>query len=108
MMSIKRVWRGWTTSDNAQTYETILLSDVIPSIEARRIPGFRGIEVLREDLGDEVEFCTVMTFENLDNVVAFQGADYTHAYVPDRARAVLKRWDEVSRHYEVRAVHDAR
>ena len=106
-MSIKRVWRGWTTSDNAKTYESILLSDVIPSIEARRILGFRGIEVLREDLGDEVEFCTVITFDNLDGVVAFQGADYSRAYVPDIARAVLKRWDEVSRHYEVRAVRDA-
>jgi antibiotic biosynthesis monooxygenase (ABM) superfamily enzyme len=106
-MSIKRVWRGWTTPDNAAAYEEILLSHVIPGIEAKRIPGYRSIEVLREHLGDEVEFCTVMAFDSLDNVVAFQGADYARAYVPDRARAVLKRWDQVSRHYEVRAVRDA-
>jgi hypothetical protein len=33
---------------------------------------------------------------------------YKVAYVPDRARAVLKRFDERSRHYETRARFDYR
>lgn len=103
-MTVKRVWRGWTSRDGADAYEHVLLTQVIPGIEAMGISGFRGIEVLREDQGDEVEFSTVMTFDRIDDVVAFQGPDYARAYVPESARAVLTRWDETSRHYEVREV----
>lgn len=100
-MTIRRVWRGWTTAENADCYLEILRTHVLPGIEAKGIPGYRGIEVLREDLGNEVEFSTVMTFDSVDNVIAFQGPDYARAYVPDKAQAVLSRWDETSRHYEV-------
>lgn len=106
---IKRVWRGWTTPGNAAAYQELLLTRIIPGIEAKAIDGFLGIEVLREDLGEdsgedlggEVEFSTVMTFASLDSVIAFQGPDYARAYVPDAAQAVLSRWDQRSRHYEV-------
>ena len=55
-------------------------------------------------VGDEVQFTTVMSFDSLDNVIAFQGKDYEAAYVPAEARKVLKRWDERSTHHEVRQV----
>jgi len=101
-MPIKRIWHGWTTQENADTYEQLLLSDVFPGIEAKNIPGYRSIELLRRDMGGEVEFITIMTFDALQNVIDFQGPDYQHAYVPDAARKVLKRWDHVSDHYEVK------
>lgn len=99
---IKRIWRGWTTPANAAKYEEILRTHVFPGIEAKKIPGYRRIELLRMDREAEVEFMTIMTFDSLENIIAFQGADYARAYVPDRARAVLSRWDEISAHYEVR------
>jgi hypothetical protein len=37
-MSIKRIWHGWTTKENAETYQKILREDVLPSIEKRKIP----------------------------------------------------------------------
>jgi len=43
-----------------------------------------------------------MTFAALENVVDFQGEDYARAYVPEAAQRVLKRWDPVSAHFEVR------
>lgn len=101
-MAIKRIWHGWTTPENADAYENLLRDDVFPGIEAKKIPGYRSIELLRRDLGDEVEFITIMTFDALQNVIDFQGEDYRHAYVPDTARKVLKRWDQMSDHYEVR------
>ena len=100
-MAIKRVWHGWTTPGNAHRYQTVLLTEVIPGIEAKGIEGYRGIEVLRRDLGDEVEFVTIMTFDSLASVVDFKGADYEVSYVPDAAREVLKRWDERAAHFEV-------
>ena len=101
-MAIKRIWHGWTTRENADTYENLLRDDVFPGIEAKKIPGYRSIELLRRDLGDEVEFITIMTFDALQNVIDFQGEDYRHAYVPDAARKVLRRWDQMSDHYEVK------
>ncbi|MBC6714916.1 antibiotic biosynthesis monooxygenase [Aurantimonas sp. DM33-3] len=99
---IKRIWHGYTTPENAETYEAILRSEVIKGIEGKAIPGFRHIEVLRRPLADEVEFITIMEFDSIDNVKAFVGDDHERSYVPDEARRVLKRFDERSQHYELR------
>jgi heme-degrading monooxygenase HmoA len=98
-MGIKRIWHGWTTPGNADLYQDLLHNEVFPGIEAKKIPGYRGIELLRRDLAHEVEFITIMTFDSLQSVVDFQGEDYETAYVPEAARKVLKRWDPVSVHY---------
>ncbi len=99
-MAIKRVWHGWTTHENADKYQRLLHNEVFPGIEAKKIPGYRSIELMRQDLSDEVEFVTIMTFDSLQNVKDFQGEDYTRCYVPDAAQLLLKRWDKVSDHYE--------
>ena len=99
-MQIKRIWHGWTTPENADKYHDLLNNEVFPEIEAKNIPGYRSIELLRMDLNNEVEFITIMTFESLQNVIDFQGEDYAHSYVPEAAQKVLKRWDQVSSHYE--------
>ncbi len=98
---ICRVWRGWTTPENAAAYQRILTGEVIPAIEGRRIDGFRRIEMMRRDLGAEVEFSTIMWFDDIAAVRRFVGEDYEVAHVPPAARAVLKRFDQRSAHYEV-------
>ena len=98
---ICRLWRGWTTPANAAAYEAVVRGEVIPGIEARRIPGFRSIDLLRRDAGAEVEFTTLMWFDSLDAVRAFTGDDYEVAHVPETARAVLSRFDGRSAHFEV-------
>ena len=105
-MAVMRIWHGWTTHENADVYQSLLQSEVFPGIEAKNIPGYRKIELLRRDLDEEVEFITIMTFEALQNVIDFQGPDYEEAYVPDAARKVLKRWDETSAHYHVEETRD--
>ncbi len=99
-MTIKRIWHGWTTPENADKYRNLLHDEVFPGIEAKKIPGYLGIELLRREHEDEVEFITIMTFESLQNVIDFQGEDYTRAYVPQEAQQVLKLWDEFAAHYE--------
>jgi len=74
---------------------------VIPDIEARRIPGFRHIDMMRRDLADEVEFATVMWFDDLAAVEAFVGPDHEAAHVPPAARAILSRFDERAVHYNL-------
>ena len=100
-MAIKRLWHGWTTKKNADKYLHILNETVLPSIEAKNIPGYRNIEVLRIELEDEVEFVTIMTFESLQNVIDFQGENYKRSYVPEAAQRVLKHWDQQATHYEL-------
>ncbi len=96
---ILRYWRGWTSPQNADSYQKIVSEQVLPGIAARQLDGYRGAYLLRRDLDDEVEFATVMIFDSLDDVRAFAGADYETAYVPPAARAVLARFDEQSAHY---------
>jgi len=98
---ICRLWRGWTTPGNADAYEAIVRGEVIPGIEARRIPGFRQIDLMRRDAGDEVEFQTLIWFDSLDAIKDFVGEDHSVSHVPDAARAVLKPFDERAAHYEV-------
>lgn len=97
---IGRFWHGWTTLENADTYERIVRTEVLPEIAARKIAGYRGAHLLRRPLEDEVEFVTIMWFDSLDAVRRFMGDDYEVAHVPPQARAVLARFDLRSRHYE--------
>ena len=97
---ISRIWHGWTTYGNADAYERIVRTEVLPDIAARRIAGYRGAHLLRRIVGDEVEFTTIMWFDSLDSVKAFMGDDYEVAHVPAQARAVLSRFDERSQHYD--------
>ena len=96
------MWHGWTTPENAGTYENLLRMEIFPGIAAKTIPGYRGIELLRRENGDEVEFITIMRFDSLQSVKDFVGEDYEQSYVPDKARAVLSRFDRRSQHYEMR------
>jgi heme-degrading monooxygenase HmoA len=100
---ISRVWHGWTTPGNADAYETLLKNEIFVGIAERQIAGYRGIHLLRRDLGDEVEFMTVMWFDSLEAVRAFAGEEYEVAVVPPKAQALLARFDARSQHYDVKA-----
>jgi hypothetical protein len=99
-MATKRIWHGWTTLENADTYQQLLHDEIFPGLEAKNISGYQKIELFRMDLDDEVEFVTIMTFDSIQNVIDFQGEDYKRCYVPDSAQSVLKSWDKESAHYE--------
>jgi len=101
-MTILRIWHGYTTPQNADAYEALLKREIFEGIESKSLAGFRGIELARRPLGDEVEFITIMRFEQIEDVKAFTGDDYEAAYVPDAARRVLNRFDGRSQHYELR------
>ncbi len=98
---ICRLWRGWTTLENAEAYERIVRGEVIPGIEALGIAGFRHIDLMKRELGGEVEFQTLMWFDSLVSVKAFVGEEYAVSHVPPAARAELSRFEERAAHYEV-------
>ena len=98
---ISRIWRGWTTSRNADAYEVLLKAEIFTGIIDRGITGFRGIDLLRREVKEGVEFVTIMWFDSLLAVQTFAGEDYEQAVVPAKARQLLIRFDERSAHYEV-------
>lgn len=99
---IARVWHGWTMPSRANAYEHLLFAEIFPEIEARGIAGFKEIRLLRRPHDSEVEFITIMVFENWDAVRQFAGEDFQQAFVPESARQVLLRFDANSTHYEMR------
>lgn len=99
---ICRIWHGWTTPDNADAYESLLKNEIFIRIGDRQLAGYNGIHLLRREVGDEVEFVTIMRFNSIDAVRAFAGENYEAAVVPPKAKALLSRFDARSQHYEVR------
>ena len=104
---IARIWRGWTTPENADAYQRIVSQEVLPGIAARGLDGYHGAYLLRRELDGEVEFATILLFDSLGQVRAFAGEDYEAAYVPPQARAVLARFDQRSAHYQTLLRPDA-
>jgi hypothetical protein len=98
---IARIWHGWTTFENASVYELLLKNEVFPSIENKKVKGYKKINLLKRAMKDEVEFITIMLFDNLESVKEFAGEDYEQSYVPSKARQVLSRHDERAQHYEI-------
>ncbi len=39
---IARIWRGWTTPENADAYQRIVSEEVLPSIAGRNLAGYHG------------------------------------------------------------------
>ena len=97
---IIRIWHGYTNPERADSYQKLLTKEIFPGIESKNIPGYQGIELLRRDLGEEIEFITIMRFEGWEGVEALSGDRSQAAYVPTSARRLLKRFDTISQHYE--------
>jgi hypothetical protein len=98
---IARHWRGWTAVHNADAYESLLKSKVLP--ELKRVAGYCGGYVLRSDSAGEVEFVVVNLFESIESVRAFAGDDYPMPVFEPEARSLLSRIEPIARHYDVRA-----
>lgn len=99
---ITRIWHGYTTFENADVYENLLKEEIFVGIQSREIKGYKGIQLLKRELLNEVEFITIMWFESLDDVREFAGEDYEKCVVPEKAQKILMRYDKISQHYEVR------
>ncbi|MFW9871337.1 MAG: antibiotic biosynthesis monooxygenase [Candidatus Thorarchaeota archaeon] len=89
-----RFWRGWTTQSNADLYEKYLKDVIFKEIEEMDIEGYERFQLFRNDKNDEVEFITIMYFKTLEGIKKFAGEDYTQAFLPEKERKLLSRFDE--------------
>lgn len=97
---IARLWRGWTSLENADAYERLLREQVLPGLKL--IDGYRGGYILRQEGTDEVEFVVMNLFDSLEAVRAFAGPEYTVPVFDPEARSLLSKVEPVARHYEVK------
>lgn len=96
---IARVWRGYTTPEHADAYESMLKPELLPGLSTK--PGFRGSYLLRRTAGAEIEFITIILWNSLDSVRALTGPDYETAVVPEERRQHLVRYDAKAAHYDI-------
>jgi heme-degrading monooxygenase HmoA len=99
---ICRVWRGWTTLANAQSYDEYLQKELFPRLEKDLRPhGFRGYQLLRLNRGGEAEFMTMLYFESLESLRAFAGESYETPVISAKAQSLLSHYAERAEHYQV-------
>ena len=96
---IARVWRGWTTVENADGYESHLKPELLPGVS--KLTGFAGSYLLRRIMGDEVEFMTILLWDSIEGIKAVAGKDYERAVIPEERKKYLKRFEERATHFEV-------
>lgn len=97
---IARLWKGWTTPENAGAYEKFLQERVFPGLHD--IDGYRGGYILRQDGSNETEFVVLNLFDSLDAVRAFAGPEYSVPVIEPEARQLLSKAEPTARHYEVK------
>ncbi|MGI9103580.1 MAG: antibiotic biosynthesis monooxygenase family protein [Terriglobales bacterium] len=95
---IARIWHGYTTPTNADAYEQLLRTTILPGIH--RVKGYQGAYLLRREAGAEIEFITVTLWASMEAVREFAGGDKVHAVVPPDAQKLLSRYDQQSVHYD--------
>jgi hypothetical protein len=100
--TIVRVWRGWTTIENAAALEKVLRHEAIPSIETAKPRGLKGINLLTLPGKNEVQFTTIMYFESIEAVKEFAGEDYGNAHIDPSVAPLLLRYDKVVEHHTLK------
>jgi hypothetical protein len=101
MKMIARHWRGWTKLQDADAYERLLRERVFPELKA--IEGYQGGYIFRRDDPQEAEFVVVNLCDSLEAVQRFAGPNYSVPVFEPEAKRLLRRFDPVAAHYEVRA-----
>jgi heme-degrading monooxygenase HmoA len=97
------MWTGYAATDRSDGYPKHLLQTVRPKLAA--VSGFRGFYLLRRESPDEVEYQVLTLWDSMDALRGFTGDYPERAVVEPAARAVLRRYDNEVRHYEVLAGH---
>lgn len=97
---IARLWTGRTRPEDADAYEELLRTEILPHMAEEAPDGYLGAELLRRAREEDVEFLTVLRFETEEDLRSFAGQIRPErAIVPSAARRLLASFDEEARHY---------
>ncbi|HTS13559.1 MAG TPA: hypothetical protein VMH00_15685 [Candidatus Limnocylindrales bacterium] len=97
---ICRMWRGWTSRENADAYDSYLQKELFPHVERELASrGYKGFHLLRLNHPEEAEFVTMLWFESLEAVRGFAGEKYEVPVISEKARRLLVRYADRCEHY---------
>jgi heme-degrading monooxygenase HmoA len=97
---VERVWSARARNDaDAAAYASYFQRVVVPELKA--VDGYRGARLLRRDVADGVEVVVATTWESLDVIRGFAGADLERAVVHDEAAALFSDYDRTVRHFDL-------
>jgi antibiotic biosynthesis monooxygenase (ABM) superfamily enzyme len=100
---IARVWHGTAKPEHADAYEAMLKPELLPGISKAK--GYQGSYLLRQDMGTEVEFITILLFDSIDSIRAVAGENYEDSIIPEERRKYLSRHDDKASHFQVVATN---
>jgi heme-degrading monooxygenase HmoA len=96
---IARLWRGWTSLEDANAYVDYLNESGIRAYRAT--PGNRGAWILRRSQQDRTEFITLSFWDSLDAIRGFAGENAEQAvFFPEDDRYLIDRELHID-HYEL-------
>jgi heme-degrading monooxygenase HmoA len=96
---IARIWRGWTSAENAEAYTKYVEQTGIRGY--RDTPGNEGAWILTRVEGDRCEFVTLSFWDSLESIKGFAGDDVERAvFYPEDDRYLIDRDLQVS-HYVI-------
>ncbi|MBZ9731986.1 hypothetical protein LB534_13025 [Mesorhizobium sp. CA18] len=78
--TIARIWRGRTHRDVANSYETYLKAEGIPSLRQTAL----GVQLFREDREEETWFTTISYWPDIEAMTAFTKGDPIKVHHLDR------------------------
>jgi antibiotic biosynthesis monooxygenase (ABM) superfamily enzyme len=96
---VARVWHGYTKPGHADSYEALLKPELLPGLS--KVKGFQGSYLMRRQVGDEVEFITMILFDSIDSIRAVAGPDYETAVIPEERRQYLSHYDAKASHFDI-------
>jgi heme-degrading monooxygenase HmoA len=96
---IARIWRGWTSIDDAGDYVRYVEQTGIAAY--RSTPGNRGARILRREIDGRCEFLVLSFWDSLDAIRGFAGDEIDLAvFYPEDDRFLVDREFRVT-HYDV-------
>ena len=98
---ISRIWHGYSLKENADNFENILKNEAFIKTKNQNIKGYHGIDLLRREVENEIEFITIMWFDTIESIIEFAGTDYENAVIHEKAQKLLTHYDSKVQHYNV-------
>ena len=98
---IARVWEGVVRKEKAEGYGAYLAGSEHGVADYQRIPGNRGVLLLRRAEGDRVRFLLVSLWDSADAIAAYAGPDIEKAQYFSYDRECLVDPPTTVAHYEV-------
>jgi len=98
---IARVWHGVVPIDKADAYEAYLVESDRGVRDYQRLPGNRGVTLMRRTDGDRVHFLLISTWDDRESIAAYAGGDVESAQYFDFDLECLIAPEPRVQHYEV-------